>query len=115
MHQNLLPNNNDAQSTTKYGFLLWLNAHIVALHAQCACTALKAPPYAVLRSCSPRAPHALSRRRCYVSCRLGLPLWLFPLPPRHPGLLLQAPALRAVLLHPSQVMPGQRGKYPVKK
>ena len=31
MHQNLLPNNNDAQSTTKYGLLLRPNAQIVAL------------------------------------------------------------------------------------
>ena len=31
MHQNPLPNNNDAQSTTKYGFLLRPNAQIVAL------------------------------------------------------------------------------------
>ena len=30
MHQNLLSKNNDAQSTTKYGFLLWPNAQIVA-------------------------------------------------------------------------------------
>ena len=36
MHQNQLPNNNDAQSTTKYGFLLRPDAQIVALHAQCA-------------------------------------------------------------------------------
>ena len=36
MHQNLLPNNNDAQSTTKYGFLLRPEAQIVALHAHCA-------------------------------------------------------------------------------
>ena len=45
MHQNLLPNNNDAQSTTKYGFLLRPGAQIVALRAHCTRTALKAPPY----------------------------------------------------------------------
>ena len=33
--------------------------------------------YAALRSCSPRAALALSRRWCCASCRLGLPLWLF--------------------------------------
>ena len=44
MHQNLLPNNNDAQSTTKYGFLLRPDAQIVALRAHCTRTALKAPP-----------------------------------------------------------------------
>ena len=60
--------------------------------------------YAALCS-SPRAALALSIRWRCTSCRLGLPLWLFPLPPRHPGLLLQGPALRVVLLHPSQVMP----------
>ena len=43
MHQNLLPNNNDAQSTTKYGFLLRPGAQIVALRAHCTRTALKAP------------------------------------------------------------------------
>ena len=42
MHQNLLPNNNDAQSTTKYGFLLRPDAQIVALRVHCTCTALKA-------------------------------------------------------------------------
>ena len=44
MHQNLLSNNNDAQSTTKYGFLLQPNAQIVALHANCTRTTLKVPP-----------------------------------------------------------------------
>ena len=46
MHQNLLSNNNEAQSTTKYGFLLWPNAQIVALRAHCTRTALKAAPKA---------------------------------------------------------------------
>ena len=32
-HQNLLSNNNDAQSITKYGFLVRPRAQIVALHA----------------------------------------------------------------------------------
>ena len=32
-HQNLLSNNNDAQSITKYGFLVRPNAQVVALHA----------------------------------------------------------------------------------
>ena len=36
MHQNLLPNNNDAQSTTKYGFLPRPDAQIVALRTHCA-------------------------------------------------------------------------------
>ena len=36
MHQNLLPNNNDARSTTKYGFLLQMDAQIVAVRAHCA-------------------------------------------------------------------------------
>ena len=44
MHQNLLPKNNNAQSTTNYGFLLQLNAQIVALRTHCMRTALKAPP-----------------------------------------------------------------------
>ena len=44
MHQNLLPNNNDAQSTTKYVFLLRPDAQMVALRVQCTRTALKAPP-----------------------------------------------------------------------
>ena len=46
MHQNLLyiPNNNDAKSTKKYGFLLRPDAQIVALHAHSKHTALKAPP-----------------------------------------------------------------------
>ena len=44
MHLNLLSKNNDTQSTTKYGFLLWPNAQIVALCAHCTRTALKAPP-----------------------------------------------------------------------
>ena len=44
MHQNLLSNNNDAQSTTKYGFLLRPHTQIVALRAHCTRTALKAPP-----------------------------------------------------------------------
>ena len=42
MHGNLLPNDNDAKSTKKYGFLLRLDAQIVALHAHCKRTALKA-------------------------------------------------------------------------
>ena len=42
LHQNLLPNNNDAQSTTKYGLILRPDTQIVALH--CTRTALKAPP-----------------------------------------------------------------------
>ena len=49
MHQNLLSNNNDAQNTTKYGFLLQPKAQIVALRAHCTRTALKAPPEAVKR------------------------------------------------------------------
>ena len=61
--------------------------------------------YAALRSSSPRAALAWSRRWCRASYGLGLPLRLFQFPPRHPGLLLQGPALRTVLLHPSQVMP----------
>ena len=44
MHQNLVPNNNDAQNTTKYGFLLRPDAQIVALRARCVRTVLKAPP-----------------------------------------------------------------------
>ena len=35
MHQNLRPNNNDAQNTTKYGFLLWPDAQIVAVRTHC--------------------------------------------------------------------------------
>ena len=42
----ILPNNNDAQSTTKYGFLLRPDTQIVALRAHCTHTALKAPPLA---------------------------------------------------------------------
>ena len=38
MHQNLLSNNHDAQSTTKYGFLLQPNAQIVAVRAHCTHT-----------------------------------------------------------------------------
>ena len=41
-HQNLLSNNNDAPSITKYGSLVRPNAQIVALSAHCAkCTAKK--------------------------------------------------------------------------
>ena len=50
MHQNLLPNNNDAQSTRKYGFLLRPGTQIVALRAHCTRTALKAPPKGVVLS-----------------------------------------------------------------
>ena len=46
MHQNLVANNNDAQSTTKYGFLLQPDSQIVALCAHSPRTALKAPPLA---------------------------------------------------------------------
>ena len=35
-HQNLLSNNNDAQSITKYRFLVRPHTQIVALHAHCA-------------------------------------------------------------------------------
>ena len=35
MHQSLLPKNNDAQNTTKCGFLLRLDAQIVALCMHC--------------------------------------------------------------------------------
>ena len=35
-HQNLLSNNNDAQSITKYGFLVRPHTPIVALRAHCA-------------------------------------------------------------------------------
>ena len=35
-HQNLVSNNNDAQSITKYGFLVQPHAQIVALRAHCA-------------------------------------------------------------------------------
>ena len=35
-HQNLPSNNNDAQSITKYGSLVWLDAQIVALRMHCA-------------------------------------------------------------------------------
>ena len=34
-HQNLLSNNNDAQSITKYGFLVQPHTHIVTLRAHC--------------------------------------------------------------------------------
>ena len=37
-------NNNDAQSATKYGFLLWPDNQIVALCAHCTRIALEAPP-----------------------------------------------------------------------
>ena len=36
-HQNLLSNNNDAQSITKYGFLVEPHAQIVALRAHIVC------------------------------------------------------------------------------
>ena len=62
-----------------------------------------------LCSSSPQAAFALSRRWCCASCRFGLPLWRFLFPPRHRGLLLWGPALRAMLLHPSQVMPYRHG------
>ena len=39
-HQNLLSNNNDAHSITKYGFLVQPYAQIVAMRAHCA----SAPP-----------------------------------------------------------------------
>ena len=48
MHQNLLPDNNDAQSTTKYGFLLRPEAQIVALRAHYTRSALKAPPLVMI-------------------------------------------------------------------
>ena len=36
-HQNLLPNNNDAPSITKYGFLVWPNSCTArTLHTHCA-------------------------------------------------------------------------------
>ena len=57
MHQNLLPNNNDAQSTTKDGFLLRPDAQIVALRAHCARTAralrLRRPPIGGKEGVSP--------------------------------------------------------------
>ena len=34
--KNMLSNNNDSSSITKYGFLVQLGAQICALHAQCA-------------------------------------------------------------------------------
>ena len=43
-HQNLLSNNNDAQSTTKYGFLVRPHTKIVALHTHSARNARKPPP-----------------------------------------------------------------------
>ena len=47
MHQNLLPNNNDAQNTKKCGCLR-PNTQIVALCAHCTRTVLKAPPQCLL-------------------------------------------------------------------
>ena len=43
-HSNLLVNNNDAQSITKYGFLVRPHAQIVALCAHCVRAALKDRP-----------------------------------------------------------------------
>ena len=42
--QNLLSNNNDAQSIIKYGFLVWPHAQRIALRVHCVRTALEAPP-----------------------------------------------------------------------
>ena len=57
MHQNLLPNNNDAQSTTKCGFLLRPDAQIVALCANCTPTA---------RALRLRRPHNLIHIPMYI-------------------------------------------------
>ena len=50
-HQNLLSNKNDGQSITKYGFLVWPHAQIVALCMHSVCTLralrLKGPPCAL--------------------------------------------------------------------
>ena len=56
MHQKLLSKNNDVQSTTKYGFLLWPNAQTIALRAHCMRTALKAPPRTHFPPFSPFSP-----------------------------------------------------------
>ena len=48
-HQNLLSNNDDAQSITEYGFLVQLDNQVVALCAHCA----KSPPQAIVLSCLP--------------------------------------------------------------
>ena len=70
MHQNLLPNNNDAQSTTKYGFLLRPGAQIVALRAHCTRTALKALPILVVlvtTICKQNMAKGIRKKKSYCS------------------------------------------------
>ena len=68
-------------------------------------------PDTVFRSSPPRAALSLSRRKRCAPCWFGLPLWRFPSPPRYLGLLLQGPALCAILPHPLHMMPYYHGTH----
>ena len=103
MHRNLLSNNNDAQSATKYGFPLWPNAHLVAPRTACELR-LRRPPRlraiqffdvpqptaaTILRvqfCCWPRQGSSLFNPRSYCCTHVallhgGLPVRVLPPPP----------------------------------